>query len=164
MFVAVLFGCGENTSSADDALDSTGMDDLTPPGDLYWRGSFVVDESAHAIRSVGNNLRGFCEYLGSAFVWNDLSSEKIEQVWYYEFVGDTLVLYGSKKDYMERSSWDVYVGGKSGVLTGRWKYSSCDLYMGKINCKGYRVEEDINYYTFSKDSMFISGELFLPSS
>lgn len=137
---AFLFAaCSNNsTSSADDAIDySHSLDTMGVATVFETPSSYTASKTEHRL-TINREAKTLdaCVAEGNNYSWKTITVTDGPLDYWYEFLGDTLVLYriytdeeydlSSNPNWEDRDYGAMFVGGKGGELEGTWDYTGCE--------------------------------------
>lgn len=105
-------------------------------------GALTANEKEHKITITPNTkTMEACVAEGNSYTWKTISVADAPYSYWYEFRGDSLLLYYIDPDE-DDGSWEkrayglVFVGGKGGSFEGTWEFTGCEYTTetGKIKC------------------------------
>jgi hypothetical protein len=95
-------------------------------------GALTVNEKEHKITITPNTkTMEACVAEGNSYTWKTISVADAPYSYWYEFRGDSLLLYYIDPDE-DDGSWEkraygaILVGGKDGNLEGTWEFTGCE--------------------------------------
>lgn len=151
---AVLLGCGDNSSSADES-SSTPVTNFD--GDGYQiADAYSIDEANHLLITTKNKA---CVYHSDAFQWED--TEVRSDTSTFKLIGDSLWIGPSNSEYDPDNPYHNYeslsLSSNHDGLYGQWTSTFCKRVIGesKIKCEPYgNMYGTKSFMTFTKDSAY----------
>lgn len=138
----------EEEPSEEPELDYSHMLDTMGNATVFeFLGTYTADEKEHKITITPNTkTMEACVAEGKSYTWKTITVADEPDSYWYEFLGDTLLLYIIRVDANANLSfngtWEnrayglVFVGGKGGSFEGTWEFTGCEYTTetGKIKC------------------------------
>lgn len=151
--LAFLFTACSNDSSISSSDDKTVnyldvLDTMGVATEFDIPCTYTANEKEHKLKIIHDaKTLDACVAEENNYTWKTISVADEDLDYWYEFWGDTLLLYRFYPEEYDSSSspkWEdrryglMFVGGKSGQLEGTWDYIGCEYtsYSHETNCYG----------------------------
>ena len=169
-FALLITACsGESSSNAsspsfssnNDPLLNTNKNSSSNTGNgLSRTASLYVNEAQHIlVMSLDKWTDDMCVVEGDNFTWKTMDIYVRPDSSYYEFHGDTLLLYGYDEGRQENYG-QMLTGGSAGNIYGKWTYIGCGFLKdeNKTECSTSNQKYYYRTLTFSKGTVEIYYE------